>query len=41
MSSGSLMGLAGPMMAGPEPRMCGHTVGEDALLDRPNFSNGT
>lgn len=41
MSSGSQMGLAGPMLAGPEPRVCGRTVGEDALQGGPNFPNGT
>lgn len=41
MSSGALMGLPGPTMAGPEPGMCGRTVGEAALLGGPNFSNGT
>lgn len=41
MSSGALMGLPGPTMAGPEPGMCGRTVGEAALLGGPDFSNGT
>lgn len=41
MSSGALMGLPGPTMAGPEPGMCGRTVGEAALLGGPDFSSGT
>lgn len=41
MSSGALMGLPGPTVAGPEPGMCGRTVGEAALLGGPDFSNGT
>lgn len=41
MSSGALMGLPGPTMAGPEPGMCGRTVGEAALLGGPDFSIGT
>ncbi len=32
MSSGALMGLPGPTVAGPEPGMCGRTVGEPALF---------
>lgn len=41
MSSGALMALPGPTVAGPEPGMCGRTVGEAALLGGPDFSNGT
>lgn len=41
MSSGALMGLPGPTVAGPEPGMCGRTVEEAALLGGPDFSNGT
>lgn len=40
-SGGSQTGLAGPMLAGPEPRVCGRTVGEDALRGGANFPNGT
>lgn len=40
-SSGALIGPAGPTMAGPEPGTCGRTVGEAALLGGPDFSNGT
>lgn len=41
MSSGALMALPGPTVAGPEPGMCGCTVGQAALLGGPDFSNGT
>lgn len=41
MSSGSQMGPAGPLLAGPEPRVRGRTVGEDALRGGPNFPKGT
>lgn len=40
-SGGALMRRPGPTLAGPEPGMCGRTVGEPALLGGPDFSNGT
>lgn len=40
-SRGALKGLPGPTVAGPEPGVCGRSVGEAALLGGPDFSDGT
>lgn len=38
---GALMGLPVPTVAEPDPGVCVRTVGGAALLDGPDFPNGT